>query len=447
MKRHFRWIAAAPLGRGSSLVAFLALGSVGCAGIFDVENPNNVNADDLEVPSAAPALVNGTLSSVAASWSRMLALTSTATDEVRWIGSRQGWLKLDQGTISDPLNEFVDAAWITFGQARWLADETITKLEGFQSAGELLEPTDLARIYLYGGVVYTLIGDSWDDFVLSDRAEEGPPIGPENMSRMYDTAIEYLTKGVTIARSEGASELELRLLAQRARARFAAAIWQKLNPPGMAPSDPWVNDPGANGDAAAVLAIVGDLDWTYEFAYSATTVTSYVGGQINNRQELRFDDDLATYPGRGSSKPEDLIFNDVIDGIPDPVLSDLIFNYTETRDVGSLTIVSAREMHLILAEAALASGDEAGAVTHINQVRAMNPGLTPFDPDTHSASTVDVLKHSRFVSLFFQGRRLGDLYRYGDRANLWQATSEAYNTPGVFFPITQIERESNTLVN
>ena len=267
------------------------------------------------------------------------------------------------------------------------------------------------------------------------------------MSRMYDTAIEYLTKGLTIARSEGASELELRLLAQRARATFAAAVWQKLNPPGMAPSDPWVNDLGANADAAAVLALVGDSDWKYEFAYSASTVTSYVGGQINNRQELRFDDDLATYPGRGSSKPVDVIFNDVIDGVPDPVLSDLIFDYTKTRDVGSLPVVSAREMHLILAEAALASGDEAGAVTHINHVRAMNPGLTPFDPGTHSASTVDVLKHSRFVSLFFQGRRLGDLYRYGEPANLWQATSEAYNTPGVFFPITQIERESNPHVN
>lgn len=443
MKRHSNGSRRRPLGGGSSLLALLALGPAGCTGIFDVENPNNVNADDLEVPSAAAALVNGTLSSVAQSWSRMLALTSTATDEVRWIGSRQGWLKLDQGTISDPLNEFVDAAWISFGQARWLADETITKLEGFQSAGELLEATDLARAYLYGGIVYTLIGDSWDDFVLSDRSEAAAPVGPDNMSRMYTTAVEYLTNGLAIARSEGADDLELRLLAQRARARFAAAVWQKLNPPGMAPSDPWVNDSGANSDAADVLARVGNSDWKYEFAYSATTVTSYVGGQINNRQELRFDDDLATYPGRGSSKPVDVVFNDIIDDKPDPVLSELIFNWTETRDVGSLTVVSAREMHLILAEAALVSGDETSAVTHINHVRAMTPGLTPFDPGMYPASTAEVLRHTRFVNLFFQGRRLGDLYRYGDPANLWQTTSEAYNTPGVFFPITQIERESN----
>ena len=435
MKRHLDALQRRPFGQSSSLLTLLALALAGCTGIFDVENPNNVNADDLEVPSAAPALVNGTLSTVAQSWSRMLALTSTATDEVRWIGSRQGWLKLDQGTISDPLNEF--------GQARWLADETIAKLEGFQSAGELLEATDLARAYLFGGIVYTLIGDSWDDFVLSDRSEAAAPVGPDNMGQMYTTAIEYLTNGLAIARSEGADDLELRLLAQRARTRFAAAVWQKLNPPGMAPSDPWVNDPGANADAADVLARVGNSDWKYEFAYSATTVTSYVGGQINNRQELRFDDDLATYPGRGSSKPVDVILNDVIDDMPDPVLSDLIFNWTESRDVGSLTVVSAREMHLILAEAALASGDDASAVTHVNHVRAMTPGLTPFEPGMYSASTVEVLRHTRFVNLFFQGRRLGDLYRYGEPANLWQTTSEAYNTPGVFFPITQIERESN----
>ena len=49
----------------------------------------------------------------------------------------------------------------------------------------------------------------------------------------------------------------------------------------------------------------------------------------------------------------------------------------------------------------------------------------------------------RRVNLFMQGRRLSDMYRFGQRDERWQQTSFAYTRRGCFFPITQTERTSN----
>src|SRR5439155_5955177 len=121
-----------------------------------------------------------------------------------------------------------------------------------------------------------------------------------------------------------------------------------------------------------------------------------------------------------------------------------------TQLYGPLTVVSARELYLILAEAGLAAGDTLSTAgqfaVNINAVRALN-GLPAYDPaNAAHPRPLDMLKYERKVNLFLQGRRLHDLYRFGERADLWQATtpvSETVSAPGTFFPITQIELLAN----
>ena len=48
------------------------------------------------------------------------------------------------------------------------------------------------------------------------------------------------------------------------------------------------------------------------------------------------------------------------------------------------------------------------------------------------------------VQLYFQGRRLTDMYRFGTRDTRWLTTASAYNK-ACFLPITYVERQSNTL--
>jgi len=105
-----------------------------------------------------------------------------------------------------------------------------------------------------------------------------------------------------------------------------------------------------------------------------------------------------------------------------------------------MTVVSQREMYLILAEAALAAGNNAGFDTNINLLRALD-GMAPY---TGAGPTrLALLQWERRVNLVFQGRRLNDMYRFGVKDPRWVATSVVVRKPGCELPIPLIEREAN----
>lgn len=435
-----------------------------CSGLLDVENPNNVNIDDLSNPAAAGPLANGALSATARALGVVLAPYSEATDELTWIGSRDAWGDLDLGYLSGFTNEFVDAAFPSLAQARWLSDEAIKRLRAFDSAGVLPNRGDLARSYLYGAIAYVTIGDMFDDWPIgSDRQIAAPPLGPANMAQVYDTAIAYTTRGIVIAQAISDRTLELRLTAMRARARHAKGVWQKLNPFTAATlTNPLVNDAAAVTDANAALALGTTPDWTYQFTYSSNTVSTSVGFEVNQRLESRFGD-LYIVPSANNKKVLgcdstigcQIRLNDAIDAVPDPVLKKTIADFVAGVQYGSLTVISAREMHLILAEAQLAQNDSLGAATSINKIRVLNQKsatdttkLTPYDPlNAAHPRALAMYQHERRVSLFLQGRRLADHYRFGVPADKWPVNAEARMQPGTVFPITNTERLANCYIN
>jgi hypothetical protein len=453
------------LGARSALVSlWLAALAVACSGLLDVENPNNVNIDNLSNPAAAGPLANGALSATARAFGTVLTPYSEATDELTWIGSRDAWGDLDQGYLSGITNEFVDAAFPSLAQARWLSDEAIKRLRAFDSAGVLPNRTDLARSYLYGAIAYITIGDMFDDWPIgSDRTQAAPPLGPTNMAQVYDTAIVYATRGIAIAQAAGAAGLERELTAVRARARHAKGVWQKLNPfSATTLSSPLVNDADAVADATRALALAATPDWKYQFNYSSTTIGTSIGFEVNQRLESRLGDTYVVPTSDGkrvlgcdSTIGCQIRLSDPIDAVPDPVLLGTVTAFTKGIQYGSLTVVSTREMYLILAEARLAQNDSVGAATFINNIRALNTKsatdttkLTPYDPlnPAHPRARA-MYQHERRVNLFLQGRRLADHYRFGVAADKWPGSAEAVMTPGTVFPITNTERLANCYIN
>ncbi len=407
------------------VVGLVALGAVGCSDPLNVDNPNSLLEQDLENPAAANALVNGALVTASRGITYTLAPYTVATDEGTWIGSRDAWQQLDFGILSDFNNEFVDAAWPFITEARWSADNAVQRLEQFDQEGTLPDRKDLARAYLFAAMVRVYIADMFDDFVFSDRQDAKPPIGENNMGSLYDQAVDLLGKGLTIANEVGDDELQKRIVALRARAKHAKAVWSLLNPKGSTPSDPFVNA-GAD-DAGAALAMMSN-DWRWQLEFSSSTTANWWSFQVNSRQEL------AVLP-----QP-----NDPIDDIPDPRIAAAIAEFTD-RSTGDrynpLTVVSAREMHLIIAESKLASGDLPAAKAHINVLRALD-NLSPWtDQDPKM-----VLEWERRANLFMQGRRLSDMYRFGSKSPKWISTSDAVRVPGTFFPITIQERRANPFV-
>ncbi len=413
----------------------LAVFSMAGCGILDVENPNNQMEDDLNNPAAQGPMANGVEASVTQALSYILAPYSVGTDECTWVGSRDAWGQLDAGALDFAGNEFTDQAFPYVGEARWMADEFKTRLEDFQTAGAG-DPVALARVYLYHAIIYTTIADVFDDFVIgSDRTEPAAPVGASNMSTLYDTALQSVNSALALNPGD---DLRTALLGMKARIIYSKAVWAKVNPVDTA--NPLVN--AGTAEAAAALAMRSE-DGVFQLVTDGGfQLQSYMAGQINDRLEFTFTDTWVQRNEAGN-KVDQVTYPDMIDGTVHPFLDAFITKFVADRQYADLPIVSSREMHLILAEGALASGDMGGFTTHINNLRALD-GLSDYNGQVDARA---LLIESRAVNLFLQGRRLADLYRFNIMSPEWQGTTSAVTKPGTFLPITKVEIEANPLVN
>jgi hypothetical protein len=427
--------------RRAARVAALTLFAVtltACDSAFQVTNPNQLGQSDLDRPEAAAALVNGAEATATRALGHLLFPLEAASDEFISIGGYDASRELDQGYLTNATNEFTTNSFGYLSEARFSADQAIGHLEGFDKAGALKTRSDLARAYLYGGIVYAAIGDGFADFVISDRQAAAPPIGEARMSQTYDTALVYLDRGLAVAKATGRADLQLSILAVRARTKHARALWTKLHPKGTAPADPLVADAGANADALAALALATQPDWKLKLTYGATTVPNELANWVNVRQEFRASDEIAV-PTADNKKVASIRLRDPIDDKPDPVLQGILAEFVADPQYPPITLSSARELHLLIAESALSQGDVGEAARRINLVRALN-GLTPYSGQVPLGT---LLRYERRVNLFLQGRRLADQYRFGIVDPQWLPASDARKTPGTYLPIPDVERRSN----
>jgi hypothetical protein len=410
----------------SSLGALLAVAVLvaGCD-VMDVSNPNSLVEEDIQSPSSAAGLKNGVLNAtmVATGWT--YAPLSTISDELYWNGSYESFGIYNVGRVTVENNEITVNTFPELSEARWLADNGITQLEAFDQDGALTDPTILTKVYIYSALVRITIADAFDNFVYSDRQEAAPPIGEDNMAQVYDEAIAHLDAAASRAQSNGNTTLEMQALGLRARAKHAQGVWQKLNPPGSMPADPLVNGTGATADAEAALALM-EGDYKAQFDYASAQVNNYLAGQVNQRQEV-----LIAEP-----------FNDLKTGNPDPrmtaIRADFLNTDRYTENFSPFTWLSAREMHLIIAEEAVGTDDDR-ARTELNAVRALD-GLPPVEP---SDDLTAFIEHERRANLFLQGRRLNDMYRFGSQSPDWLPNEDAATRPGTLLPIPDNEILAN----
>lgn len=402
----------------------------GC-GLLDVDNPNALVEEDIQKEQAADAAVNGAQAIVASGIAGIYAAYSTVGDEITWIGSRDAWNELNQGTPDNPGNEFADGSFPGIAQARWMSQFAVDLIAQHESTPDM--QARLARANLYAGVAHSAIAQMFDDFAFSNRTEPGPLIGADNMSRVFDDAIDFFTAAMS-----GGGDIAMQAQAARAQAHHQKAIWNLLNPAGSAPSNPLVNDGSANSDAMAVLSIVEGTDWAYRFNYSGSTVGNNLAWQVTERAELQIGPDYATADSEGALTGH--ILMDPIEGALDTRYMARVTEFLEADGYAPVTVVGERGLRLIVAEAALASGDMGGFTNHINMIREGLDGLTPY---SGQIPAIDMLQHERRVNLFLQYKRLQDHYRFGVPSSNWLAGSKALTTPGTMLPITRVEILAN----
>lgn len=402
------------------LSALFVLAGSGCDSLLDVENPNSLTEDDIYNPSSATGLKNGLLHQLMVGMSWTYAATSTTSDELYWTGSYESYSDFDSGNLDVNTNEIVVAGFPEISQARYMGDlavETLTEIDG---AGNLSDPTDLTRSLIYSALVKIIIAENYDNFVISNRQETSPPVGAENMDSFLTDAISLLDRAASRAEN---TTLEAQAIGLRARAKHSLAMWAKLNPAGTIPANPLVSGSGASSDAEAALALM-DADYKATFNYQSALFTNYMAGQVNSRGEIT---------------PVEPIFMDLKTGETDPraaaIITDFMDIATYTENYPPYTWLSAREMHLIIAEEAIGTSDPT-AIDHMNAVRSLDnlPEIIPGD------DLVAFIEHERRANLFFQGRRLLDMYRFNTSAPQWDASQDPV---GTLLPIPQNEIEAN----
>jgi len=373
-------------------------------------------------------LANGALATTMRGIGYIYAANSTVTDEVRWTGSRDNWNDLSLGRVADFNNEFIDWSWPFITEARWTSDLAINQLNELRSEGTLPRESDLARAYLYSSLIRTVIAEVHEDFVYSDRREPGTPFGSDNMDQMFTEAINNLGEALQIAQNVGGSagiELQRKILGLRARVHHSRAVRASLTPRGSSPANPLINDAAARADALAALELMGqDYKWILDF--SSAQVNNQFSSEVVSRGELTILES----------------FNDPITGEQDPRMEEIRTDFYDASTYGEthapITTISAREMHLIIAEADLANAPE-DARARLNTLRSFND-LPPIEAGD---DLLEMLIHERRANLFVQGKRLNDMYRFDIKSPEWQTSSSAYAETGLLFPIPIQERRAN----
>jgi hypothetical protein len=427
--------------RQTIVLGLATLALAGCKGLLEVDNPNNVSSDALDVPTAASAIVNGAINTGANALSSLLNAYTIISDESFQTGSRDDYRLLDTGGIEINTNEYLQASYLVAMRARWMAEQAIQKVGKFNDDGVLPDKQLLVQAYLMGAVIYDELAKMFDDVAISDRIAAGKNLGEQNMVQLYDSALKWLDAGAAIATGNNKANI----VAMQARVRFDKAVWQKLNPPGTTPAQPLVNDPQATAAATAALALMsGDyrFDLLVDNSNSGDDASGGVGFEMNSRVEHTPDTAAFVKIDLTNKKPTGIIAKDPVTGAVDAAAVKVLGRFINAADINHppMTVVSQREMYLILAEAALAANNNAGFDTNINLLRRMDgkPDYTGAGP-----TRLQLLQWERRVNLVFQGRRLNDMYRFGVKDPRWVSTSVVVRKPGCELPIPLIERDAN----
>jgi len=434
-------VAARRSGR-TIVLGLAALAMAGCKNMLDVDNPNNVTPGALEEPTAASAIVNGAINIGANALSSLFNAYNIISDETFQTGSRDDYRLLDTGGIEINTNEYLQASYLVAMRGRWMAEQAIAQVGKFDADGQLADRQLLAKSYLMGAVSYDGLANIFDDIAISDRTTAGKNLGEANMVQLYDSALKWLDAGAAIATGDNRANI----LGMRARVRFDKAVWQKLNPPGTTPAQPLVNDAQAVADAtAAIAAMAGDyrFDLLTDNNNDDDDASGGVGFEMNSRVEHTPDTAALVRIDPTNKKPVAIIATDPVTGLVDAGAQKVIGRFINATDINHppLTVVSKREMYLILAEAGLAAGNNAVFDTNINALRALD-GKAPY---TGAGPTrLQLLQWERRINLVFQGRRLNDMYRFGLKDPRWVNTSVVVRKPGCALPIPLIEREANS---
>jgi hypothetical protein len=347
-----------------------------------VTNPGPLADEQLDVPSAMPALVNGMAGDLSVALGNYVDRGALASGELTHSGNFVTEAAFYRGIISP--ND-ANADWANMQSARWVAEQGLERMK--RVLGTAFETNaDTPRAYLYGGFANRLLGENVCTAVIDLGA-------PQSDTVYFVRAESLFTRAYTIATALKNTNVATAALAGRASVRAWQGNWT-----------------GAVADAAQVPAT-----FRYDAVFGTGTPRENldIANQTVTRRETTVFGTVYAATRADPRTPWDTVKTTAgrvqtgQDGRTN------FFRQTKYKTLADpVALAKGTEMLLLRAEAALLANDVAGAVTLINQERTAS-GLTALSPaPTTLAAAWPVLQAERGAVLWLEGRRLWDLRRW-----------------------------------
>jgi len=391
-------------------VLMLLAGLAGCQdSIVDL---STVNDEELDDQAAISPLVSGMALTLSTAVGFLSQTGLIAAREMAYGGAGE-----DLGaTLAQAAGELTpvdsDRHWNAAHQARWTAEDGVRRIRAILGEEEFARSRPAAEALLYVGFSNRLLGENMCQAIV----DGGPP---EPRTVHFQRAEDAFTEALAIAERIGDAALADAAHAGRASARVGLGDWA-----------------GARSDAEGVPAGFaflipfdgGDDDRSNRVAAGSTAVQrAHTAWGTFYQAYYEATSDPRVPWGTDPANPE------TRNGLP------WLFQTKYDDRQAPIELVTWEEMRLIVAEAALRTGDVEGATAEIDALRAA-AGVDPWPvDDLESAWTA--LKRERGIELWLEARRLWDLHRWLQEG----IPGEAEDMTGrdTCFPIGAIEQGTN----
>lgn len=362
--KSFCWIAASALALSACDLS--------------VSNPGPIEDSQLDNVTAMPALVNGMSGDLSFALGRHLNRGALASGELSEAGLFIPETHYSQGSF---VPQDVNADWGNMQTARWAAESGLERMKGV--LGTAFESNvNTPRAYLYGGFANRLLGENVCVAVI-----DGGPVQSDTV--YFQRAESLFTRAYVTATALNNTNVATAALGGRATVRAWQGNWA-----------------GAVTDAAQVPA-------AYIFNAIFSTNTARENLDLATQTITRSESSVFGTVYASNNKEPRATWDTVRTGtaVTRGANGTPVFRQTKYKTLAaSVALTKGVEMLLLRAEAALRTGDVAGAMALINQERstynlpALSAGTT--------AAAWPILQSERGYVLWLEGRRLWDLRRW-----------------------------------